>query len=85
MRRKLALGLGSIGLIVFLLGAAAMIKLGPRFVFGMLRYDTRREGELQVGDRAPDIKMLALDGSTEVRLSEHLGKRPVVIVFGSFT
>jgi peroxiredoxin len=51
----------------------------------MLRYDTRQEGKLKVGDRAPDVALLALDGKTPVKLSEKLGGRPTVLVFGSFT
>ena len=37
---------------------------GPRNLIGMLRYDQRREGDLKVGDRAPDVTLLALDGKT---------------------
>lgn len=85
MRKKLALAFGLIGLVVLLLGAGAVIKLGPRFVYGILRYDTRQEGELKVGAHAPDVRLLALDGTTEVKLSERIGKRPLILVFGSFT
>ena len=67
--------------------AAAIVvaKMGPRNIIGMIRYDQRQEGALRVGDRAPDVELLALDGTTTSRLSQHLGGRPVVLVFGSFT
>ena len=53
--------------------------------WGILRYDQREEGTLAVGDRAPDVALLALDGS-RVRLHERLGgERPLVLVFGSYT
>ena len=58
---------------------------GPRNVIGMLRYDQRQEGKLKVGDRAPDVAMLALDGKKPVRLSESFGGKPTVLIFGSFT
>ena len=66
-------------------GVVIVIKIGPANVVGMLRYDQREEGTLRVGDRAPDVELLAPDGTTTVRLSERLGARPHVIVFGSFT
>jgi hypothetical protein len=65
--------------------AGVMIKVGPRFVIGILRYDSRHEGTLRVGDRAPDVKLLALDGTSAVQLSDRVGRRPLVVVFGSFT
>ena len=40
---------------------------------------------LQVGDAAPDFKLKTKDGSREVQLSSFKGKRPVVLVFGSYT
>ncbi len=60
-------------------------KFGPRNVIGMLRYDQREEGSLRVGDRAPDVSLVSLDGKTPVRLSESLGGRPLILVFGSYT
>jgi peroxiredoxin len=50
----------------------------------MLRYDQRREGDLVVGARAPDVELVTLAGG-KLRLSERIGERPLVIVFGSFT
>jgi hypothetical protein len=51
----------------------------------MLRYDQRHKGSLQVGDRAPDASLAALDGRSRVRLSERWGAKPLVLVFGSYT
>jgi hypothetical protein len=73
---------------VLLLAAVAGViawKIGPRNVIGMLRYDQRKEGSLKVGDRAPDVALVSLDGRTPVRLSEHVGARPLILVFGSYT
>ncbi|HXU47126.1 MAG TPA: hypothetical protein VN783_16475 [Thermoanaerobaculia bacterium] len=75
----------AVGLVVVAVAARAVIGIGPRNLWGMLRYDTRQEGALEVGDRAPDVGLLALDGSTRVRLSERMGGRPLVVVFGSYT
>jgi hypothetical protein len=38
-----------------------------------------------VGDKAPDFELKPLQGGKPVRLSEQLGKKPVVLVFGNFT
>ncbi len=72
---------------VAMVGAAtwALVTIGPSNVWGMLRYDTRQEGALEIGDRAPDVSLLALDGRTRVRLSERMGERPLVLIFGSYT
>lgn len=85
MRRWLwRIGAG-LGLVVVGLIAAAFVMIGPRDLIGILRYDQRREGSLKVGDRAPDVTLAALDGTSRVRLLERFTGRPLVIVFGSFT
>jgi hypothetical protein len=68
------------------LGAAGYMvaKIGPRNVVGLLRYDQRHPGTLQVGDRAPDVTLTGLDGAPR-RLLAGSGDRPVVLVFGSYT
>jgi len=38
-----------------------------------------------VGEKAPDFELKPLQGGKPVRLSEHLGSKPVVLVFGNFT
>jgi hypothetical protein len=66
--------------------AAVMIaKIGPRNVIGMLRYDQRREGDLKVGDRAPDALLISLDGRGRQPLFEPAPTKPTVLIFGSFT
>ena len=81
--KRILLGLG----VVVVLAIAGMTYMigGPRNLIGMLRYDQREEGTLKVGDRAPDVTLVALDGTTPVKLSSELGGKPTVIVFGSFT
>lgn len=37
------------------------------------------------GDPAPDFALQTLDGKQTVRLSEFRGKKPVVLIFGSYT
>ncbi len=47
--------------------------------------DLSMPAKLHVGDAAPDFKLKTKDGSHEVQLSSFKGKRPVVLVFGSYT
>jgi len=83
LRKKIAIGVGAVALLA--LGGFTYMVGGPRNLIGMIRYDQREEGRLKVGDKAPDVTLLALDGKTPVKLSERLGGKPTVLVFGSFT
>jgi hypothetical protein len=44
-----------------------------------------RAGNLQVGQSAPPFSLKTVNGDGEVRLDSFLGKRPVVLIFGSYT
>jgi hypothetical protein len=81
--KKILIGIGAL-MVLAAAGFTYMIG-GPRNLIGMLRYDQREEGTLKVGDRAPDVTLVALDGTTPVKLSSELGGKPTVLVFGSFT
>lgn len=85
MRKSWKRGLLAGGLLVLGLVLTALAYIGPRFILGILRYDTRREGTLRPGDRAPDVELRALDGSSRVNLLAGRGGRPLVLIFGSFT
>ena len=80
--KKILLG---VGLLVFAAVAYGVISFGPKNIIGMLRYDQRQEGSLKVGDTAPNVDLLALDGITAVPLKDSFGGKPTVLVFGSFT
>ncbi len=84
---KKAIRWTGIGLGVVVVGVVtwAIVVIGPSTIWGMLLWDTRKEGALKVGDRAPDVSLVALDGRTRVSLSERMGKRPLVLIFGSYT
>ncbi len=74
-----ALVVAAVGVMTYMIG-------GPRNLIGMLRYDQRQEGTLEVGDPAPDAELTALDGSTRVALLAGSDRsRPTVVIFGSFT
>ena len=81
--KKIVIGVAALALLA--LGGFTYMVGGPRNLIGMIRYDQREEGRLKVGDKAPDVTLLALDGKTPVKLSERLGGKPTVLVFGSFT
>jgi peroxiredoxin len=48
-------------------------------------WNVARRGTARVGDVAPDFSLPAVDGASAVTLSSFRGKRPVVLVFGSYT
>jgi len=60
---------------------------GPRDVYGFLRYALPQwhRGDLKVGDRAPDARLVSLDGRSTFRIHDRLASRPLVLVFGSYT
>ena len=39
----------------------------------------------KVGDQAPDFELADTSGGNRVRLSDFEGRKPVALVFGSFT
>lgn len=49
----------------------------------LLRY--RREPQVGIVDRLPELEVLELQGGRRVPLGELLDERPLVLVFGSFT
>lgn len=63
------------------------IPTGPLFAalpVEML-WKNARAGNLRPGDPAPDFQLPSLDQTCEVSLSSLRGKKPVFLVFGSYT
>jgi hypothetical protein len=60
---------------------------GPAFL--VLPFETlwtsARSGSLRPGDEAPDFDLQTVDKAARVKLSDFRGKKPVVLVFGSYT
>jgi hypothetical protein len=75
----------AVALLVAAAAAFMVAKIGPSNVIGMLRYDTRKEVALHPGSLAPDVTLHAVAGAGTVRIADHIGRRPLVLVFGSFT
>ena len=80
--------LGSL-LAILLLGFAGLSFMAgsPKDVYGLVRYALphMHRGKLHPGDDAPDVRLLALDGSSHFHLRERTGNRPLVLIFGSYT
>jgi hypothetical protein len=88
MRRVLkwtAIGLVAILAIAF--GVGCYFMDGPKGLYGFLRYarpqwhDTR----LRIGDAAPDATLYSLDGHSTFHIRDHIGARPLILIFGSYT
>ncbi len=48
-------------------------------------YDIRTEGNLRVGDLAPDLELEVVGGEEPLRISDLYKEKPLVLVFGSYT
>jgi len=80
--------LGSVvGLLVIAFAGLSFMAGSPKDVYGLVRYALphMHRGKLHVGEDAPDVKLLALDGSSRFHLRERTGSRPLVVIFGSYT
>lgn len=67
---------------------AFMAKLPP-MAFMVLPFRplwmNARAGKLSVGQDAPNFSLKTVDGGSQVTLASFRGKRPVVLIFGSYT
>ena len=75
------------GLVVLVFTGLSFMAGGPRNVYGLVRYALphMHRGKLHPGDDAPDVRLLALDGTSHFHLRERTGARPLVVIFGSYT
>ena len=101
MRRLGKILIGGVVVYLVLVAALAVVMRQPPAVFGqvmakmpgpmflVLPFESlwmwARAGSLRTGDAAPDFTLPTLDRKAAVRLAEHRGARPVVLVFGSYT
>ena len=85
MTKKIVIAVGLVLALAF--GALSWMMGGPKDAYGFLRYAAPqwRAGELKVGDKAPDVQLLSLDGRTRFSLREKVGPKPLVLIFGSYT
>jgi hypothetical protein len=88
MNRTLLWTLISVGgLLVLTYVGLSIMAGGPKDAFEMVRFALPHMhlGKLKVGDSAPDVQLVALDGTTRFQIRERSKGRPLVLVFGSFT
>jgi hypothetical protein len=89
MKRKMVIWIGAgfaVLLLLVFIGLSVMAG-SPKDAYGMVRYALphMHRGNLKVGDDGPDARVLALDGTSTFHIRERAGRRPLVLVFGSFT
>ena len=78
----------SVGALAVLAFAGLSFMAGsPKDALSMVRYALpyMRNGNLKVGDPAPDARLVALNGTDHFRIRERSAGKPLVLVFGSFT
>ena len=68
---------------------AAIVARLPGPLFMLLPFpplwSAARAGHVSPGDPAPDFDLETLDKTARVRLSSFRGRKPVVLIFGSYT
>jgi len=74
-------------LLIAAFGVLSYMAGSPKDAYGMVRYALphMHRGTLRVGSDAPDVRLVALDGTSRFHIREKTGARPLVLVFGSFT
>ena len=72
-----------------LVGGFLLFAGAAAFVVAADAQERRGRGErgpaLKAGDVAPDAKLLKLGTDDKVNIADARGKRPVVLIFGSYT
>lgn len=63
----------------------AMIQSGATRTPGNRGGAARTSDGLKIGEVAPTFKLKSLDGKSETDLATFKGKKPVVLIFGSYT
>ena len=84
MLKWMAIGLGVLVVAVYV--ALSIMAGGPKDALQMVRFALphMHRGNLHVGDHAPDVTLVSLDGGS-FQVRDHLQGKPLVLVFGSFT
>lgn len=74
-------------LLILVFAGLSLMAGSPKDAIGMVRFALPHMhlGNLKVGDAAPDVRLVALDGTTRFHLHERTSGRPMVLIFGSFT
>lgn len=88
MKKWMLRGFLAIALLAVIAFAALSYSLGSvKYAYGLLRYAVPRfsDGEVKVGDNAPDVELVSADGRSRLRLHDRIGTRPLVLIFGSYT
>ena len=84
MVKKIAIGLG-VALVLVAGGLWGTFFAMKKAWIRYNEYDIRTEGQLQVGDLAPDLQLERSDGSGRQSLSDYYRSKPAVLAFGSYT
>ena len=79
------IGVGAVALIILALVGWGYFEATKRAWIRINEYDIRTEGSLRVGDLAPDVELLTMDGGGTRRISELYAEKPLVLTFGSYT
>lgn len=88
MRRALKwTAISLIAILAIAIGLGCYFMGGPYDLYGFLRYARPQwhQGNVSVGEQAPDAPLYSLDGHSTFRIRDRIGARPLVLIFGSYT
>lgn len=76
-----------IAILAIAIGVGCYFMGGPKDLYGFLRYARPQwhQGNVHVGDAAPDAPLYSLDGHSTFQIRDRIGARPLVLIFGSYT
>jgi hypothetical protein len=80
-------GIGLVAVLAVAFGLGCYFMGSPHDLYGFLRYALPQwhRGNLRVGDQAPDAPLYAVDGQSTFHIHDHIGGRPLILIFGSYT
>ncbi len=85
-KRRTAFLLSSTVVALILCGACATQRNQDDVIKEMVKkHKAKPDNAPKVGDLAPNFKLKSRDGKSEVDLASFRGKKPVMLIFGSYT
>lgn len=87
MRRRYWITITLATPLVLLFVGLSYITGGPKNVYPFIRYALPEwhRGDQRIGDTARDSQLFPLDGKSTFHLRDRFGRKPLVLVFGSYT
>jgi hypothetical protein len=76
-----------VAILAIAFGLGCYFMGSPHDLYGFLRYALPQwhNGNLRVGDPAPNAPLYSLDGHSTFQIRDRIGQRPLILILGSYT